>query len=176
MTTEALALGGRELVWTYAEPGGAGFVLHTGGEDIGRFDFTGAAEKRSHGELGGYRYAFEGAGTHHSPIHVYREGSDEVAAKFQRCLTGGGVVEFKNGARYCWTKPSVLSDRWCFRSKENKSTVCLLQETGPLSKGDRVMVCGEAAKLPEMPVLVLLAWYLRLVDFARLVDSIAVCG
>ena len=56
--------------------------------------------------------------------------------------------------------------------QEQKSSVCLSQETGPLTQGGKVSVCCGAADLPETPVLLLLAWFLRIMDFEMLVEGI----
>ena len=57
-------------------------------------------------------------------------------------------------------------------SAEQKSSVCLSQEAGPLMQGGKVSVCCGAADLPETPVLLLLAWFLRIMDFEMLMEGI----
>jgi hypothetical protein len=54
--------------------------------------------------------------------------------------------------------------------------VCLSQQSGPLASGGKVMVCSNAVHLAETPILVLLAWYLRVLAFEKLTESIFVFG
>jgi len=50
--------------------------------------------------------------------------------------------------------------------------VCLSQEAGPLRQGGKVSVCRGAADRPETPILLLLAWFLRIMDFEMLVEGL----
>ncbi len=50
--------------------------------------------------------------------------------------------------------------------------MCLSQETGSLTQGGKVSVCCGSAGLPETPVLLLLAWFLRIMDFEMLVEGL----
>jgi hypothetical protein len=82
------------------------------------------------------------------------------------------MVSFDSGVRYRWKKADMWSGKWCFRHAERKSCVCLSQDAGPMVQGGRVSVCCGAADLPETPVLLLLAWFLRIMDFEMLVEGI----
>lgn len=72
----------------------------------------------------------------------------------------------------------VWSPTWCFREQggARKSSICVSQHAGPLRAGGRVNVCGDVTGLPETPVLILLAWYLRVVEFEMLTHAIPVIG
>ena len=85
------------------------------------------------------------------------------------------MVTFASGARYCWNRAKIWSGQWCFR-REGEASICLSQHAGPLREGGRVSVCEQAAQLPETAVLVLLAWYLRVLAFETLIETIPTVG
>ncbi len=173
--TLSSALHNAELDWTYPSAGERAFVLRANGNQIGWLRFEKEPGSFSAAELEGSRWTFERTGPTHSGIVIRAAGSNQPAAEFSSSLSGGAVA-FASGARYSWIRQHPWSSRWCFRSKEPKSMVCVTQEARPLQSGSKVTVCCDAAGNPETPLLVLLAWYLRVLDFERLTESVFVCG
>ncbi len=167
------ALGRREFVWAHPDSGRPAFVLRAHEEEIGWLQFKSGLGVRSTAEFEGQRWTFERTGVFYACVTIRAEGSDASLAEFTPFLTGcgGGVVSFSAGPQYCWNKASIWSSNWCFRCKEHKSTVCVAQEAGSLTAGGKVMICSDAAQLPETPVLVLLAWYLRVLSLEGLAES-----
>ena len=172
MTTSSLA--GTELTWSYPDRTARAFVLHVGDRQVGRLHFDTATSACATAEFEGTWWRFEASASAYPAVRIHAEDADEAIGEFTACPTGGGVVEFRNGARYRWVREHVWSLHWCFRCAEQKSRVCISLESGPLVRGGKLAICAEAADREEMPVLVLLAWYLRVQDFARLSDSIIV--
>jgi len=169
------ALANSKLTWSYPGADGHEFVLRADGAEIGRLRFTGDADVRSAAELEGQRWTFVRTAARCPRISIYAEGSETPTAQFMPCMTGG-TVSFAGGRRYCWTRAHLWSTCWCFRCEEHKSSVCVSQEAGPLAGGGQVTVCASAASLAETPVLVLLAWYLRVLEFEKLAETDFVCG
>jgi hypothetical protein len=161
----------RDLVWQYPKHEGQPFLLLDGGVEMGRLAFH-EEPVASIGELMGQRWTFSYSTRLHPRVTVHRDDSQELVAEYVPCLTGGGVLFFNSGARYRWRKASVWGHKWCFCHPEKKSCVCLSQETGPLTQGGKVSVCCGEAGLPETPILLLLAWFLRILDFEMLVEGI----
>jgi len=171
------ALGSREFVWANPDSERQVFVLRARGEEIGWLQFESGLGVRSTAELEGQRWTFERTGVFHACVTIRIESSDASLAEFTPFLTGGGgVVSFTAGTQYCWNRARIWSTNWCFRCKEHKSTVCVSQEAGSLTGGGKVVICSDAAHLPETPVLVLLAWYLRVLAFERLAESLILGG
>jgi hypothetical protein len=50
------------------------------------------------------------------------------------------------------------------------------QHAGALTEGGKVSVCEQAAQAPETAVLILLAWYLRVLAFQNLIEAIPTVG
>jgi hypothetical protein len=161
----------RDLVWEYPEREGQPFLLLDAGVEIGRLAFH-EEPAASIGEIRGQKWTFRYSARLHPRVTVYRGDSQELVAEYVPCLTGGGMVSFDSGVRYRWRKASVWGDNFCFRHLEQKSSVCLSQETGSLTQGGKVSVCCGSAGLPETPVLLLLAWFLRIMDFEMLVEGL----
>ncbi len=161
----------RELTWQFPEKEDQPFTLWDGGVKAGCLRFR-KAPADSTAEFRGQKLVFRYSIRMHPRITIYREGSQDALAEYVHCLTGGGLVSFDAGARYRWKRADVFGTRWCFRHTEQKSSVCLFQETGPLTQGGKVSVCCGAADLPETPVLLLLAWFLRIIDFEMLSEGI----
>ncbi|MGP8242952.1 MAG: hypothetical protein ACLQVN_00360 [Bryobacteraceae bacterium] len=161
----------RQLVWQYPETEGQPFVLWDEGVKAGWLQFH-EGPVDSTGEYRGQKWVFRYSTHLHPRVTVYRGDSEQVLAEYVHCFTGGGLVSFDSGVRYRWKRTDIWGARWCFRRAEEKSSVCLSQEAGPLTQGARVSVCCGAADLPETPVLLLLAWFLRIIDFEMLVEGI----
>ncbi len=153
-----------ELAWVLPEAGQAAYVLLADQSPIGWLRFEKEAGSRCSAELEGRRWSLERTEEAPPRVIIREEGCGDAVAEFTWCPTGGGVAAFAGGARYCWTREHVWGVRWCFRSKEERSIVCMTQESGPPGGAAKVAVRREGADLAELPVLVLLAWYLHAVE------------
>lgn len=171
-------LGARELVWRYPRAENGAFELSAGGAELGWLRFDERPGISSVGELGGERWTFRHTGGPRPRVTVSKENSPDVIAEYQPRASGGGVVSFTGGPDYCWNHARIWSPTWCFRRQgpEAGSSVCVSQQAGPLRDGGRVKLCGDFTSFPEAPVLVLLAWYLRVLAFEMLTESIPVTG
>lgn len=164
-----------EMAWLHPLAGDRTFVLHSGGRQIGCLRFEDEPGARSPAELDGRRCTFERTGAYRQCILVRDAGSDAVVAEFTPLLSGGGVAAFAGGRKYLWTRERLWSSRWCFRSKEQSSSVCVSQEVGALMNGGKVAICSGAMERAETPVLILLAWYLRILEVVELSESVLLC-
>jgi hypothetical protein len=161
----------REMIWQYPDEEGQPFLLWDEGKKAGWFQFY-QEPAESTGEFRGQKCVFRYSARLHPRVTVYRADSQDVLAEYVPGFTGGGLVSFDSGGRYRWKRSDIWGTKWCFRRADDKSSVCLSQEAGPLIEGGRVSVCCGMADLPETPVLLLLAWFLRIMDFEMLVEGI----
>lgn len=163
-------LGNRELYWVVGENLEGAYALRADGEDIGRLRFE--KPHRATGELEGHTWVLECQECMIHPCVVVRaEGSGKPVATFIQKWTGGGIVTFESGSKYCWNTSHIWSDTHCFRREGQKASVCVDQ--GPPSKtGSRVTVCAGAAALPETPVLVLLGGFLEVLLSEKLTRTV----
>ena len=159
--------GFRELTWVEPENEGAPYIIRADGRGIGSLRMDRGDACRAVGELHGRRWILERTNQFYPRVTIHEEGSSEPLAIFTQGLTGGGVVSFAGGAEYCWNPSHIWSTTWCFRSGGKKASLCVSEQT-PQRAGARVRMCADAAQLPEMPVLLLLGWYLRRLALERL--------
>ena len=165
-----------EMGWLHPVDGDRTFVLQAESKAVGRIRFEDECGARSAAEWNGRRWTFECTGAFRHCIVIRAEGSDTPVAEFTRFLAGGGVASFANGSQYNWVRTHLWSGRWCFRSRQQKSAVCVSQQAGALMQGGRVAVCAGALEREETHVLVLLAWYLRILETVELAESPLVCA
>jgi len=165
----------REFAWQYPAREGDPFVLREDGTDVGWLEFH-ETPARSTACVRGrnliFHYRAFGHNLHPRVTITSEEDPEHVVAEFMPCWTDGGWVSFDNGVCYRWRKSHLWGKTWCFRQQGQESSVCLSQDSGPLMEGGKVHVCCDAADRPETPVLLLLAWFLRILDFEMLVDGL----
>jgi hypothetical protein len=137
------------------------FVLRAQGEPIGWLLCEDEAGARAEGELDSRRWTFESTSLPHARITI--RGADP-SGEFT-----DGIAAFSNGARYQWRRHHVWGATWCFHREGDRSSVCVEQESDSLQSGGKVSLCCGGGQQPETPILVLLAWYLRVLAFERLV-------
>jgi len=157
----------RELYWQFPRAENQPFELRAEGKGVGWLHFDDAFGARAVGELDGSRWIFDYHCAAHPHVSIVAAGSKATVAEFVPRVTGGGTVTFTSGASYCWNRARIWSPQWC---------ICLTQQAGPLVEGGTVQVCQEAAQRPETAILVLLAWYLRVLAFETLVEAIPAVG
>ena len=153
--------GKRELEWMAPAAPHQPFVLSAHGERLGWLLFEDEDGRRAQGELDGRRWTFERAGLAHPHVIIRAE---DVVGEFS-----GHVVSFATGARYRWSHTSFWGDTWCFHREGDKTSVCVTQQSGPIQTGGKVSLCCGGGPQPETPILVLLAWYLRVLDYGKLI-------
>ncbi len=168
--TAFMEIGNRELIWISPHAPHEAFVLRAAGREIGRLSFADEAGVKATGEIEGHRWNFERTAFPEACITIRQDGSSDPAAVFSAC-----VVAFASGVSYRWTRRGLLHGRHCFRRQDGKSSVCVSQQAGPLLSGGKVEICCDAARSPETPLLVLLAWYLRVLAFEKLAEAV-VCA
>jgi hypothetical protein len=161
----------RDMIWEYPKEEGKPFVLRGDSGALGWLDFHEEPEATI-AAFGADKWVFRYTTRLRPRVTIYQAESNEPVAEFVPSILGGGIVSFASGARYRWKKFDLLHNRWCFRHLHNKSAVCLQQEAGPLAEGGKVSMCCGAAEQPETPILLLLAWFLRILDFEMLVEGV----
>ena len=162
----------RDLAWEYPGQEGQPFILRDENGEAGWLVFR-EEPAASSGGYGDKRLLFHYSTTLHPRVTVSSEEDPQhVIAEFLTCWTGGGWVSFDSGVRYRWRKAHLWGGAWCFTRMDEKASICLSQESGPLMQGGKVKVCCGAMDQPETKILLLLAWFLRIMDFEMLVGGL----
>lgn len=165
----------REMNWQFPRSLNAPFELYAAGAQVGSLRFEDLFGARAIGELEGKTWVFDYKCVPHASVSICKAGEETPVAEYVPRLTGGGIVTFAGGARYCWNRAKIWSSQWCFR-REGQASICMSQHAGALTEGGKVSVCEQAAQMPETAVLVLLAWYLRVLAFQNLTEAIPTVG
>ena len=164
-----------ELTWSEPERIGAPFRIRAKDREIGSLQFDRGHIDHAVGEIQGRRWILERSKAPQTQVTVREEGAAEPAAVYTQGWTGRGTVSFSDGTEYCWNASHVWGTTWCFRKGGQEASLCVSELT-PRRSGARVHICGDSAKLPEMPVLLLLGWYLRRLAIERLGNMIPGLG
>jgi hypothetical protein len=159
---------GQELVWDTSEGPDWKSVLRAGEAAVATLRFE--TESRAIGEWGDRSWVLQREGPLvRASIIVYPLGSSDPVATYEPGWTGGGLVVFQNGVKYCWNPSHIWSTTYCFRRESKAAAVCAA--LSPASrKGSPLRVCGEAAGQPETPILVLLSGFFAVMRLKRLME------
>jgi hypothetical protein len=164
-------LAGQELVWVQPSRTTQAFELHAPNEVVGTLQFqrsslaAGAAEDR--------QWTFKREGFWHPQVTVRAPGSDINAAVFKPAWSGGGTLELAPGRSLRFGAANFWHSQWDWQDADNAPLVHFKAHHGFMKMEGQVEIETAATPLPELPLLVVLGWYL-LILFAR--DSAAAGG
>lgn len=163
MLTLSPDLSGR-LVWAPASTSSRRFELRAGSDVAATLTFDKAVGSLATGRTGAGAWTFKRAGFLQPCVTVRDLGSEYDLAIFRPTWTGSGDVEFARGARVHWRPFGFWNSEWGFvRHDLRLVTFHWLPETAALDA--RVEFPPAALELEELPVLLLLGWYLRVLSY-----------
>jgi hypothetical protein len=159
-----------ELVWTQPAALGRRFVLSQGETQRGTLTFSSAFGSLANASYGERQWTFKRAGFLSPRVTVRAPGSDSDLALFRATWNGSGDVEFSSGVRYHWKATNFWNSEWAFfrrvEGSAEKELVLAFHNKGGLFKHGAIVTFGPNAEaLPELPILILLGWYLRVLMF-----------
>ena len=87
----------------------------------------------------------------------------------------GGRLTLCSGREWTWRSESSSLSRWTFRDSQGKSALTVFVTSMGLAPAGTLAIDGDAAALPELPLLVSLSWYLivHTIDDSALLASVA---
>ena len=151
---------GMELSWERVK-GGHGQYALTSAQDLfatlqrerasGSL-FTGAAEAGT--------WTFKRTGFFHTRMTVRMAGDAQELAEFSPLWNGSGTLEFKDGRRYNWAPASFWNSEWVLRDAAGADLLRL--RSGLTTTKGMLTIEPAAAKLAELSLLSMFAWYLLL--------------
>lgn len=121
-------------------------------------------------EWGNSRWTFKRVGLFRPRVTVRVQGSEKDIAVFELGWSWTGTLRFSPGPSYRWTSVSFWSQEWAFLREDGSAAVRFWQRA--LGRKGRVKIESDSERLADLPVLVLLGWYL-LVLIAREEDASA---
>lgn len=133
------------------------FELHAGDTVVATLRFEHAS--LTVGEGDGHRWTFKREGFLHPRVTVRLPDSNDNAATFQASWSGGGSLELPDrvlrfGAANFW------HSQWDWQDGDKHSLVHFKNQHGFLKMEGHVVIEPGAAAVPELPLIVVLGWYL----------------
>ncbi|HEY7727279.1 MAG TPA: hypothetical protein VID50_02380 [Candidatus Eisenbacteria bacterium] len=114
------------------------------------------------GETAEGRYRIRLANLWRGTVVVHPGDSDTELAVFQPRLLGGGTVRFSGGRTFHIRRPDFWRSRWVLEDETGATLFTLRSRHHLLREQAGVELAPGAERVPELPVLLLLAWHARL--------------
>jgi hypothetical protein len=157
-------LAGQELAWAQPSAMKQTFELRSGEEVVARLEFQRSSLATA--QTAGKIWTFKREGFWHPQVTVRPADSDQNEAIFRPSWAGGGSLELGNGRQLRFGAANFWHSQWDWQLPDGRSAVHYRSRSRILKSGAEVKVADDAGDLPELPLLVVLGWYL-LVLFAR---------
>ena len=148
---------GRDLAWIQPARPQQAFELYAGDTVVATLRFERAS--LAIGEGDGHSWTFKREGFWHPRVTVRLPDSDDNAATFQASWSGGGSLELSDrvlrfGAANFW------HSQWDWQDGDKQSLVHFKSQHGFLKMEGQVEIEPGAADVPDLPLIVVLGWYL----------------
>jgi hypothetical protein len=151
------------LSWQQPQAFKCEYELRAGDELLGTLRRTGAFGMPMEAEIGASRFTLKPGGFFRSRITVREAGATGEPAVFGRNgFLERGELALPDGRGYRWKMMSFWSSRWAFLDDSDRPLVSFTSRNRFLRTGCEVEIGPGALARPELPVLVLLGWYLLL--------------
>jgi hypothetical protein len=160
---------GQDLVWVQPARSKQAFELHASDDVVATLQFE--RSSLASGESGEQKWTFKREGFWHPQVTVRIPGSDANVAVFKPAWTGGGTLDLPQGRTLHFGAANFWHSQWDWSDVASQAPlVHFKSHAGLLRMEGQVDVETTAVSYPELPLLVVLGWYL-LILFAR--DSAA---
>ena len=154
----------QELVWIQPARLTQSFELQASDEVVATLEFQRAS--LASGETADQRWTFKREGFWHPQVTVRVPDSDANVAVFKPAWTGGGTLEIPQGRQLRFGAANFWHSQWDWLDAQNQPLVHFKSHQGLLKVEGEVTIEASAVKSPDLPLLVVVGWYL-LVLFAR---------
>lgn len=160
----------QELVWVQPARLKQGFELQAMDEVVATLQFERSSLATA--ETAEQQWTFKREGFWHPQVTVRLPDSDDNVAVFKPSWMGGGSLEISEGRLLRFGAANFWHSQWDWSDTESQATLVHFKSRAGLMKTDgQVDIESEAVTYSELPLLVVLGWYL-LILFAR--DAAAV--
>jgi hypothetical protein len=152
---------GQELKWSQPHQLKREYELHAGNELVATLRFRSLFGSFATAESGDGCWTFKRVGFWQTSVTIRSHGSDQDIAVFKNnTWTNGGTLELPNGCHYP-ANTHFWMTTYEFTTEAGQSLVQYRRIGGILSASSLVTIQPSAAALGELPWLVMLGWYLR---------------
>jgi hypothetical protein len=155
-TIKEVALG--ELLWVQPARLKQEFELRAGDEVVGSLRWERAS--LASGETANQSWTFKREGFWHPRITVRVPGSDDNIASFAPGWAGGGTLDQGSGGQLRLGAANFWHSQWDWIDGQNQPLVHFKSHQGLLKVEGEVKIEAAAIERPDLPLLVVLGWYL----------------
>ena len=165
-------LAAEELVWVQPARLKQEFELHAGDEVIATLRWQ--RSSLAIAETAEQSWTIKREGFWHPRITVRIPGSDDSIATFQPGWAGRGTLDLGPGKQLRFGAPNFWRSQWDWLDPQNQPLVHFKSHQGLLKVEGEVAIEPAAIKSPDMPLLVVLGWYLLVPADATNVDTLLI--
>jgi hypothetical protein len=105
-------------------------------------------------------WTFKRAGFLSPRVTVRIAGAETDLASLKARWRGDGTLEFGDGRRYRWTHAGFWHTEWFFANESGEPLMRLRPKFALAGPAADVTIEPAAASIPDLPLLITLAWYL----------------
>src|SRR5262245_56104305 len=135
------------------------YELRGADQRYGSLEWVSALGTQARGEILDVSWSFHRAGLVKPVVTASPSGGGQTAI-LRFSWSGGGLLELENDRRYYWKKMSFWGCEWAFVD-ESGALVVRFRPEGILRQCASVELPADQAHGGDIPLLVLLGWYLR---------------
>lgn len=150
---------GQELIWVQPAALRREHELRAGDQVVGTLSFQRGS--LADAETDGHHWTFKRSGFWHPRVTAREAGADQDVGVFRPHWGGGGVLESPDGHEIRLTTANFWQSEWVWLAKDH-ALINFRGRHGLIKANGTVQIEPMAATLPQMPMLVLLGWYLIL--------------
>lgn len=151
---------GQELQWTRPSRRRRFYELRAGDEIVATLQWKKgslAVAKVADGE-----WTFKRQGFWRRRVTVRREESEIDIAEFELGWSSGGTLDSGDGRRFRWAAANFWRSNWQWVTEDGTSLVHFDGKSKGTKLGSIMEIELAAVDLPQLPLLVMLGWYLLL--------------
>ncbi len=147
------------LRWVPAKGLKRAYELHAASETLGSIRWPRHLGSLAEAEFGGRRWTFKRGGFLQPHVTVREASSETDLAVLKLGWNGSGVLQFRDGARFRWTRMGFWASRFAFTDEDGSELIGLEPTFGILRRTGAVELYPKVEKIPELGLLVALGWY-----------------
>jgi len=148
--------------WVPAKGSKRTYELRCGNQVAGWIRWPKMFGSLAEAQFGERQWTFKRGGFLRPHVTVRLAATGEDAGVLEHSWTGGGMLHMANGRSFPWDRKGLWSHRFAFCDASGSELVVVEPKVGLLRRTGKVQVSQKAEQLPELPVLLLLGWYVTM--------------
>lgn len=153
--------GREDLVWTQPKALTQAFELRAGEDVIATLEFRNSFGSFATGESADGQWTFKRQGFFRTTATVRASGAETDLAVFHnRTWTGGGTIDFPDG-HHLLVSSNFWHTKFDIATDAESPLVSFRRMSGAFHWSSGISIHAAAAAVPELPWLVMLGWYVK---------------